>query len=192
MEKHMHRSPPRPQQQQKEWADCRKRKPFVEDDRRISIVSKKMRLFKDTEYFTNNNASSNYTSYQGQGSARTSQSPQAGFDPLAIASNGHKIPPPCLPPPGAKAVNRRLACFLAREYLQRGTLMGKPWPPQDSNTTPRENATAQLKKNLRGDEAAREQEALYSTLTSNFLCSDDIHIPGIFNPSQMAAWFGLK
>ncbi|GLJ36399.1 hypothetical protein SUGI_0730830 [Cryptomeria japonica] len=192
MDKYMHRSPLRPQQQQKEWADCRRRKPFVEDDRRTSIMSKKMRLLKDAEYFMSNNVSSNYSSFQGHGSARTSQSPPAGFDPLPIASNGHKIPPPCLPPSGAKAVNRRLACFLAREYLHRGTLLGKPWPPQDSNTTPRENATAQPKKKLRGDEAAREQEALYSTLTTDFLRSDDIHIPGIFNPTQMAAWFGFK
>ncbi|GLJ36401.1 hypothetical protein SUGI_0730850 [Cryptomeria japonica] len=189
MDKYMHRSSPRPQ---KDWADCRRRKPFVEDDRRTSIMSKKMRLLNDTQYFTNNDSSSNYTSYQGQGSARTSQSPQAGFDPLAIVSNRHKIPTPCLPPSGAKAVNRRLACFLAREYLHRGTLLGKPWPPQDSNSTPRGNTTAQPKKNLRGDEATREQEVLYSTLTTDFLRSDDIHIPGIFNPSQMAAWFGFK
>ncbi|GLJ15567.1 hypothetical protein SUGI_0255800 [Cryptomeria japonica] len=92
-------------------------------------MSKKMRLLKDAEYLINDNASLNYNVYQAHGSARTSQSPLTGFDPLAIASNGHKIPPPCLPPSGAKAINRRLACFLAREYLQRGTLLGKPWPP---------------------------------------------------------------
>ncbi|GLJ36425.1 hypothetical protein SUGI_0731370 [Cryptomeria japonica] len=192
MDKYMHRPPLRPQKQQKDLADFKRRKPSVEDDWRTSITSKKIRLLKDTEYLINNKVSSEYTSSQGQGSARTSQSPPAGFDPLPVASYAHKSSPPSLEPSRSKAVNWRLACFLAREYLSRGTLLGKPWPPQDSNVRPRENATVQPNKDLQGDEAASEREEQYSTFTTNFLRSDDVHIPGICNPSQIVAWLGFK
>ncbi|GLJ36412.1 hypothetical protein SUGI_0731020 [Cryptomeria japonica] len=152
-----------------------------------------MRLHKDTKYLINSD-SSNSAFSQGRihRSNRTSRSPTPGFDLLAVASNARKIPNSSAPLSLAKAVNWRLACFMAREYLSCGTLLGKPLPPQDSNTTPRENgASAQPKKNIGGDEAASEREALYYTLTTDFLRSDDIHIPGIFNPAQMAAWLGF-
>ncbi|GLJ36422.1 hypothetical protein SUGI_0731320 [Cryptomeria japonica] len=192
MDKYMHWPTPQPQQQQKELGDCRIRKPSVEDGRQRSTPFKKMRLHKDTQYLINNE-SSNSSFSQGQihRSARTSRSPSPGIDRHAMASNAHKISLSTAPPSRTKAVNRRLACFMAREYLSRGTLLGKPWPPQDSNMTPQENATAQEKKNLQGDKAASEREALYYTLTTDFFRSDDIHIPGIYNPSQMAAWLGL-
>ncbi|GLJ36420.1 hypothetical protein SUGI_0731260 [Cryptomeria japonica] len=189
----MHRLPPKPQQQKKQLADCRKRKPCVEDSRQRSRSFKKMRLHKDTQYLINND-SSNSTFSQGQihRSNRTSRSPSSGFDRFAIPSNAHKILHSSAPPSPSKAVNWRLPCFMPREYLSRETLLGKPLPPQDSNTTPRENgASAKPKKNIGGDEAASEREALYSTLTTDFLRSDDIHIPGIYNPLQMAAWPGL-
>ncbi|XP_057816764.2 uncharacterized protein LOC131030099 [Cryptomeria japonica] len=176
MEKYMHRTPPRPRHQQKELSDCRIRKPFVEDGRQRSIPIKKMRLHKDTRHLIYNDSSISTFSQENR-SARTSRSPSPGFDPLAVASNAHKISLSSSPPSRAKWVNRRLACFMAREYLSRGTLLGKPWPPQDSNMTPPENATAQPKKNLQGDKAAREREALYYTVTTDFLRSDDSHIP---------------
>ncbi|GLJ36418.1 hypothetical protein SUGI_0731220 [Cryptomeria japonica] len=187
----MYRPRPQPQQQQKEVSDCRRRKPFAEDDWRRSTPFKKMKLHKDTQHLINIDSSkSTFSQGKFHRSTRTSRSPSPGFDPLTIASNAHKIPPSSAPPSRAKVVNWRLACFMAREYLSRGTLLGKPWPPQDSNGTPWENASAQPRKNIRGDEAAGERESLYFTLTTNFLRSDDIHLPGIFNPSQMAAWIG--
>ncbi|GLJ36404.1 hypothetical protein SUGI_0730900 [Cryptomeria japonica] len=190
MEKYIYRSPPQLQHLQKELSNCRRRKPFVEDDRQRSIPIKKMRLHKDTQHLIYNDSSIS-TFSQEHRSVRISGSQSPGFDPLAVASNAHKISLSSSPPSPAKAVNWRLACFMAREYLSRGTLLGKPWPPQDSNMRPQENATAQPKKNLQGDKAASERETLYYTLTTDFLRSDDIHIPSIFNPSQMAAWLGL-
>jgi hypothetical protein len=80
-----------------------------------------------------------------------------------------------------KVVNWRLACFMCNEYLTRGTLLGRPWPPQDSNPNWHEN----------NDESRREKERLYHTLT-DFLQAGDAHLPGIVNPSQLAAWLGLK
>ncbi|GLJ36433.1 hypothetical protein SUGI_0731580 [Cryptomeria japonica] len=181
-----------PQEQLTDLADCRIRKPSVEDDMRRGIRSKKMKLQKNTEHVINNNRNSNFTSSKRHGSVRTSRSPPVESNSVANASNAYKIPPPRLPSSPAKAVNWRLACFLASEYLSGGTLLGKPWPTEDSDTIPWENYTPRPKKKLRGHEASREKEALYSTLTANFLLSDDIHIPHIFNPSQLAAWLGFK
>ncbi|GLJ36423.1 hypothetical protein SUGI_0731330 [Cryptomeria japonica] len=192
MEKYMHRFPPQPQRQQKELGDCRRRKPFVEDDWRRSTPFKKMRLIQDTQHVINNNENSKSTFYQVHGCARTSRSPLPGFDPLAVTSNAHKMPPPSSAHSRSKAVNWRLACFLAREYLCHGTLLGKPWPLQDSNLRPQGIGTAQSKKELHTDKAASEREAQYFTFTTNFLRSDDTHIPGICNPSQMVAWLGFK
>ncbi|GLJ36435.1 hypothetical protein SUGI_0731650 [Cryptomeria japonica] len=168
---------------QKELPDSRRRKPSSdEDDGRSGRTSKKMRLEKEKENANNinNNDSSNSTSsslQQGQGFSRSSRSPRAGLDPLT--SNSHKTLLTNLPPPKGKVVNWRLACFMAREYLSRGTLLGKPWPPQDSN--PRQ-----------GDETAKEKERLYSVVSTDFLRSDDVHIPGILNPSQLVTWLGFK
>ncbi|GLJ36431.1 hypothetical protein SUGI_0731550 [Cryptomeria japonica] len=192
MDNYMYRPTPQPQEQQKELANCRKRNPSVEDSTRISIMSKKMKLHKNEEDVINCTKSSNCTSSQGHGSDGTNRSSSAVFNTLANASNANKSAQSRLLPSPTKAVNWRLACFLASEYLSRGTLLGKPWPMKDSNGIPGENATAQPKKKLRGDVFAREKEAIYSTLTANFLRSDDIQIPDIFNPSQLAAWLGFK
>ncbi|GLJ36430.1 hypothetical protein SUGI_0731520 [Cryptomeria japonica] len=191
MDNYMYRRSPQPEEQRKELANCRKRKPSVEDVRQRSIMSTKVRLHEKTEHVINNN-SSNSSSSQGHGYGTTNRSPPAGLNSLVTTSNSDKTPLPSLVLSPPKAFNWRLACFLASEYLSRGTLLGKPWPTQKSDTMPWENATAHPKKKLRGDEAAREQEALYSSLTTNFLRSDDIHIPHIFNPSQLAAWLGFK
>ncbi|GLJ36429.1 hypothetical protein SUGI_0731440 [Cryptomeria japonica] len=188
MDNYMYKPTPQPQEQRIELADCRKRKPFVEDDWRRSIMSKKMKLQKNKEHVMNNNNSSNSICSQGHGSGKSSRSPLSGFNPF---SNSHKIPPRLLASP-AKAVNWRLACFLASEYLSCGTLLGKTLPMKDVNGISGENATTQPKKKVNGDHSAREKEAIYSTLTANFLPSDDIHIPQIYNPSQLAAWLGFK
>jgi hypothetical protein len=95
-----------------------------------------------------------------------------------------------------KAVNWRLACFLANEYLTRRTLLGRPWPPQDSNPKCyHENNDKSKPKSasLNQDEfqSRREKERLYYTL-ADFLRTGDVHLSGIVNPSQLAAWVGLK
>jgi hypothetical protein len=40
-------------------------------------------------------------------------------------------------------------------------------------------------------ESRKEKERLYYTF-ADFLRSGDVHIPGIVNPSQLAAWLGLS
>lgn len=104
--------------------------------------------------------------------------------------------PPQRPVDKKKAVNWRLACFMANEYLTHGTLLGRPWPPQDSNPKcGHENKykskpkSAALDKD--DDEMRREKERVYHTLT-DFLRAGDVQLPGIVNPSQLASWVGLN
>jgi hypothetical protein len=76
---------------------------------------------------------------------------------------------------------------MANEYLTHGTLLGKP-PPQDSNTERHEVTSATEEES---PESRREKERLYYTL-ADLLRAGDVHIPGIVNPSQLAAWLGLQ
>lgn len=92
--------------------------------------------------------------------------------------------PPQRPVDKKKAVNWRLACFMANEYLTHGTLLGRPWPPQDSNP----KCGHENKYKSKPKSAALDK---YHTLT-DFLRAGDVHLPGIVNPSQLASWVGLN
>jgi len=124
--------------------------------------------------------------------------PRPGFDPQTndnLYKTSARSPnlPPQLSVNETKVVNWRLACFMCNEYLTRGTLLGRPWPTQDSKPNWHENNDkSQQSHSLDqdGDESRREKERLYHTLT-DFLQAGDVHLPGIVNPSQLAAWLGL-
>ena len=160
--------------------------------------------------------------HNGRGEGSRGQSPRPGFDPRTnglyeTSTKGPSLPPQpgfdpetnyelyktsgrgsSLPPrPSAnekKVVNWRLACFMCNEYLTRGTLLGRPWPPQDSKPNCHESDEKLQPKSgcldQDGDECRREKERLYHTIT-DFLKEGDVHLPGIVNPSQVAAWLGL-
>eukprot|EP01018_Ginkgo_biloba_P022515 Gb_14928 [translate_table: standard] len=79
----------------------------------------------------------------------------------------------------SKHVNWRLACFLANEYLSRGTLLGNDRWQHDK-----------IQQEQSPAESRRYKQRLYLILM-DFLRSEDVQIPGIVNPSQLAAWLGL-
>jgi hypothetical protein len=178
-------------QQQHEWG-FRRRK-LLDDGRRT-----KMRKEKETTQRNNHNDSngtnSNSTSsslhkqtlpHRGEGGGSRGRSPRPGFEPQTLYKTYSRGPnlSPRRSLNAKKLVNWRLACFMSNEYLTRGTLLGRPWPPQDSNNSKNPDREA--------DESRREKERLYYTLT-DFLRAGDVHLPEIVNPSQMAAWLGLN
>ena len=86
---------------------------------------------------------------------------------------------------------------MANEYVKSGRLLGRLWPPpppQDSNTVRPDN------KNKSKPSASEEGESLeirkekerVHYIVADFLRSGDAHIPGIFNPSQLAVCLGLE
>jgi len=193
--------------QQQHDLDFRRKRP-ADEGRRT-----KMRRENETTESNNNDSSgtnSNSTSsallkqpqLNGEGGGRSrGRSPRTGFDPQTEDKpykTSVRSPnlPPRRPVNEKKVVNWRLACFMSHEYLTRGTLLGKPWQPQDSNPKCRHenNDKSELRSSSvdqEGDESKREKEKLYLTL-ADFLRAGDVHLPGIVNPSQLTAWLGLN
>lgn len=179
------------QQQQHEPDFRRRRSP--DEGRGTKMKKEKDKTDNDNDSSgTNSNSTTSFLrkqpqSHGGIGGGSRGRSHRAGFDPLTDDNLLYKtsIRGPNLQPQRSvnekKAVNWRLACFMCNEYLTRGTLLGSPWPPQDSNPNGQQN----------NDESRRDKERLYHTLT-DFVQAGDVHLPGIVNPSQLAAWLGLK
>ncbi|KAL5996998.1 hypothetical protein ACLOJK_007924 [Asimina triloba] len=64
--------------------------------------------------------------------------------------------------------NRLLAGYLAHEFLTKGTILGRPWDPAErSEPSDKPGSYAEVAHLLKTDEA---------------------HIPGIVNPSQLTSW----
>lgn len=190
-------------QQQRHESDFRRRRP-VDEGRRT-----KMRMERETTDNDRSGTNSKFTfsslrkqsqPHGGIGGSR-GRFLRPGFDPLTDENLLHKTCAgvPNLPPQRSvnekNVVNWRLACFMCNEYLTLGTLLGSPWPPQDSIPNWHEITDKSEPKsgsrNENEDESRRDKERVYHTLT-DFLRAGDVHLPGIVNPSQLAAWLGLK
>jgi hypothetical protein len=185
-------------QQQQQESDFNPRRP-ADEGRRT-----KMRMGKEITDSSGKNSnctsSSLYKQPQPNGEGgSTGRSPRPGFDPQTndnLYKTSARSPnlPPQLSVNETKVVNWRLACCMCNEYLTLGTLLGRPWPTQDSKPNWHENNGKSQPKSgsldQDGDESRREKERLYHTL-ADFLQAGDVHLPGIVNPSQLAAWLGL-
>nr|VVV80595.1 unnamed protein product [Nymphaea colorata] len=78
--------------------------------------------------------------------------------------------------PEPKPTNHLLACYLAHEFLTRGTLLGS------SFRRPEVEPTAKA-------EQPHPRQA-YADVAC-LLKGDGVHLPGIVNPSQLARWVGI-
>jgi len=181
----------------------------VDEGRRTKMRKEKEKTDNDDNGRSGTNSNSTSSSLRKQpqphggigGGGSRGRSPWPGIDPLTDRNLLYKTSAraPNLPPRRSvnekKVVNWRLACYMSNEYLTRGTLLGRPWPPQDSKPNWHENNdksepnSGPLDED--GDESRRDKERLYHTL-ADFLRAGDVHLPGIVNPSQLAAWLGLK
>ncbi|KAL4190454.1 hypothetical protein AMTRI_Chr07g24870 [Amborella trichopoda] len=72
----------------------------------------------------------------------------------------------------AERDNRLLACYLAHEFLSRGTLFGRSW------------SRAEPSHVRRGGDGDRQ---IYANV-AEMMKSDDVHLSGIVNPTQLASW----
>lgn len=99
-----------------------------------------------------------------------------------------------------KIANWKLACYLANEYMTNGTLLGRRIIDQQQHQDCRNGSRsvvleAPLPETIEGTRKQQQKEKqgiiIYSTIM-DFLRSDDLHLPGIVNPTQLAAWMGLE
>lgn len=99
-----------------------------------------------------------------------------------------------------KIANWKLACYLANEYMTNGTLLGRKIIEQQHHHQDCRNGNRPLvlevplpdtNEEIRKQPQKEKQGiVIYSTIME-FLCSDDLHLPGIVNPTQLVAWMGL-
>lgn len=187
------------QQQQQHDLDFRWKK-AADEGRRTKMTREKKTTESNNHDSsgTNSNSTSsslhNHPQLNEEGGRSRGRSPRTRFDPETEYKTSFRSPnlPPRRPVNEKEVVNWRLACFMANEYLTRGTLLGTPWLPQDSNPKCRHgnNDKSELRFGSL-DESRREKERLYDTV-ADFLRAGDVHLPGIVNPSQLAAWLGLN
>ncbi|ERN18898.1 hypothetical protein AMTR_s00067p00161830 [Amborella trichopoda] len=78
----------------------------------------------------------------------------------------------------AERDNRLLACYLAHEFLSRGTLFGRSWSRAAGSSR------AEPSHVRRGGDGDRQ---IYANV-AEMMKSDDVHLPGIVNPTQLASW----
>ncbi|CAN6486232.1 unnamed protein product [Victoria cruziana] len=72
--------------------------------------------------------------------------------------------------------NYLLACYMAHEFLTRGTLLGRRFPQKET-------------KSASTDEKPHSTHQAYADL-SCLIKDDGVHLPGIVNPTQLARWVG--
>lgn len=99
-----------------------------------------------------------------------------------------------------KTANWKLACYLANEYMTNGTLLGRRMIDQQQRQDCRNgNRSVVLEaplpdttKEIRKQQQKEKQGIIIYSTIMDFLRSDDLHLPGIVNPTQLAAWMGLE
>ncbi|KAE8708127.1 methylesterase 17-like [Hibiscus syriacus] len=97
--------------------------------------------------------------------------------------------------------NQLLAGYLAHEYLTRGTLFGQTWDPDRPQQTAAEakrgiGEDVDLNERSRAGDAEpkpepRDEMRQRYVEVASLMKSDGAHIPGIFNPSQLARFLQM-
>ncbi|ERN18899.1 hypothetical protein AMTR_s00067p00162430 [Amborella trichopoda] len=84
----------------------------------------------------------------------------------------------------AEPANRILAYYLAHEFLSRGTLFGRTWSRPVGSSRADQDGT---NSSIRGTSPNRP---IYTNV-SRILKSENVHLPGIVNPTQLSHWLQL-
>ncbi|EPS69155.1 hypothetical protein M569_05612, partial [Genlisea aurea] len=85
--------------------------------------------------------------------------------------------------------NRLLAGFMAHEFLTKGTLLGQKFDKARAEAVP----VAELKKlkqSRNHRQPATAKPHVYPEV-AHVLKSNEVHIPGIVNPTQLARWIQM-
>lgn len=94
--------------------------------------------------------------------------------------------------PPSPAGNRLMAGYLAHEFLTKGTLFGKLWPPDRAE--PSGGSAASDRPGPVEDRRARPTQTANSKAydeVAYLLKADGVHIPGVVNPTQLARWLQM-
>lgn len=90
--------------------------------------------------------------------------------------------------------NQLLAGYLAHEYLTRGTLLGQPWaPPQTevSREEPTENDGGEEGEATEASCWKAEEERERYLKVADLVKGGGTHLPGVVNPTQLARFLHL-
>lgn len=92
-------------------------------------------------------------------------------------------------PQSTVSSNRLLAGYMAHEFLTKGTLLGQKFDPARAEAVPLPGGSAESKRGNPEVEPSikRTEQKSYSEVAS-ILKTEEAHIPGILNPSQLARW----
>ncbi|KAL6953254.1 hypothetical protein U1Q18_033966 [Sarracenia purpurea var. burkii] len=128
-----------------------------------------------------------------------------GFDVLKPSTN--KLHRPVIPRPGSvsrvpktpepASNNRLLAGYLAHEFLTKGTLFGQPLEPARAADDDLEVSAAASAVKAKGESSSKAEPQMerYQSQryveVANLLKTDEAHLPGIVNPSQLARFLQL-
>lgn len=85
--------------------------------------------------------------------------------------------------------NQLLAGYMAYEFLTKGTLLGQKFDPARAESTPIQGYSAEPKRNKTevGEPSGKKEQQSYAEVAS-ILKTNGAHVPGIFNPTQLAGW----
>ncbi|CAN6460351.1 unnamed protein product [Victoria cruziana] len=110
----------------------------------------------------------------------------------AQASKGMESSQPTLKSkPPTTPTNHLLACYLAHEFLSRGTLLGRTLDRRDPPTRPASSEPKNVAETERHPAGAATRARQVYADVSVLLKDDGVHLPGIVNPSQLARWIGM-
>ncbi|PKU65000.1 uncharacterized protein LOC110115570 [Dendrobium catenatum] len=104
---------------------------------------------------------------------------------LTAAVTAAKVEPPA--GSSSSAGNQLLAGYLAHEFLTKGTLFGKQWPPERPEPTGG-SATSAQPGPVEEDRARSTGTAKAYDEVAYLLKMDGVHIPGVVNPTQLGRW----
>ncbi|KAI0499621.1 hypothetical protein KFK09_017827 [Dendrobium nobile] len=102
---------------------------------------------------------------------------------LTAAVTAAKVEPPA--GSSSSAGNQLLAGYLAHEFLTKGTLFGKQWPPLEPTGG---SATSAQPGPVEEDRARSTGTAKAYDEVAYLLKMDGVHIPGVVNPTQLGRW----
>lgn len=103
------------------------------------------------------------------------------------------IQPPNFTAPKAAAAahphgsNRLLAGYMAYEFLTKGTLFGQKYDPVKAAAVPVAGGLKRVKPEA---EPNLKEHKSYAEV-ANIMRANEAHIPGIFNPAQLAQWMQM-
>lgn len=87
--------------------------------------------------------------------------------------------------------NRLLAGYMAHEFLTKGTLFGQKFDPARAEAVPLLGGSVESKKGKPEAEPTLKMDNKSYAEVASILKTDGVHIPGIFNPTQLARWIQM-